>query len=122
MSLPRPTDAARIDDAPEVDPELFEDDDGEPMRDSKDRVVYRTRKHDIEEFEAAGDVSLCSDFGLDGVLHAAVRGHQHDEPDGARHPGAAHRERLDRHQGLRPHDGFVPDPDRHGAARQRHPR
>jgi hypothetical protein len=26
------------------------DEDGEPARDSKDRVVYRLRKHDIEEF------------------------------------------------------------------------
>jgi hypothetical protein len=26
------------------------DGDGEPVRDTKDRVVYRTRKHDVEEF------------------------------------------------------------------------
>src|SRR3990167_2964879 len=28
------------------------DQDGEPKRDTKDRVVYRTRKHDLEEFSS----------------------------------------------------------------------
>jgi hypothetical protein len=28
------------------------DEDGEPARDSKDRVIYRLRKHDIEEFSS----------------------------------------------------------------------